>query len=432
MDKMVQGNPSSLYEPVVIYKGNTMEEAAEDTTERKYISNSYSGIIQFHNTLSTNSLTGDYVDVSVSVFEYIGKKLDNTLSKISFDLNSEKSDKGISIKQSNGLIESVLVNHSTVNEDGSLNEETKNNVITGSEVQKMIDNVISDFSNAGVKYQIVDNLPMPPKANYHGTVYLVPATQNTSENNYYNEFICIDKDENTWAWEQIGTTKVDLSDYVSKDDLAKSDAIVWDLNDFVVKHANVGWVQEMINSDITFIPHRTTFYPTSTSMTDAKNQWIQEAITNAKVSVQLVFPFDSYQTNEIIRQMFWQLDADNGVDYTVENSISKKYLKPGLTVKYFTFLEDGNWLDHNDTDYDTILGNIDEDTEGKTYYPSYVYQTWIGKTKVNNVDYNWGQPNWNGAMRDSFMSPYNWTSTSNEQQIKILKKFILDNKNEIE
>ena len=98
MDKMVQGNPSSLYEPMVVYKGNTMEEAAEDTTERKYISNSYSGIIQFHNNLPVNSSTGDYEDVSVSVFEYIGKKLNNTLSKISDNLNSEETNCGITIK----------------------------------------------------------------------------------------------------------------------------------------------------------------------------------------------------------------------------------------------------------------------------------------------------------------------------------------------
>jgi hypothetical protein len=74
MDKVVQGNPSSLYDPVVIYNGQTLEESTEDTSERKYIANSYAGIIQFHTPFSVNS-SGNFSNVRVSVFEYIGKKL---------------------------------------------------------------------------------------------------------------------------------------------------------------------------------------------------------------------------------------------------------------------------------------------------------------------------------------------------------------------
>ena len=98
MDKVVQGNPSSLYDPVVVYNGQTLEESSEDTTERKYIANSYAGIIQFHSSLEANISTGDFNNVTVSVFEYIGEKLENTLSSLNPHDISHKYDRTNDVK----------------------------------------------------------------------------------------------------------------------------------------------------------------------------------------------------------------------------------------------------------------------------------------------------------------------------------------------
>ena len=129
--------------------------------------------------------------------------------------------------------------------------------------------------------------------------------------------------------------------------------------------------------------------------------------------------------------MFWQLDNENNLIYGFDNSISKKYIKSGLTVKYFTLLDDGNWFVNNDCEHNSNSLLIDNDTEGNSYYPSYALQTWVGKSKSNSIDFNWGTPNWNATMSDSFSSPINWANVPNEQQMKLFKKFILENKNDI-
>lgn len=98
MDKVVQGNPSSLYDPIVVYNGQTLEESSEDTTERKYIANSYAGIIQFHSSLEANISTGDFNNVTVSVFEYIGEKLEDTLSSLNPHDISHKYDRTNDVK----------------------------------------------------------------------------------------------------------------------------------------------------------------------------------------------------------------------------------------------------------------------------------------------------------------------------------------------
>lgn len=128
--------------------------------------------------------------------------------------------------------------------------------------------------------------------------------------------------------------------------------------------------------------------------------------------------------------MFWQLDEDavklnpNSPKYGQEGSISKTFMKPGLTIKYFTFLDDGNWHDYNDYDYDTKFEEIDNDIDAKTFYPSYTFQTWIGNSKFSkdrsDTLIKWENNDGSAALNatDAFMRAYNWTFTSNEQQIK--------------
>ena len=73
MDKIVDGTPSTYYEPVV-NGGNITEDIEDKGNTRKYIANNYAGIIQFHH-YEENFLDS----VTISAFEYIGKKLDGFL-----------------------------------------------------------------------------------------------------------------------------------------------------------------------------------------------------------------------------------------------------------------------------------------------------------------------------------------------------------------
>lgn len=73
MDKIVDGTPSTYYEPVV-NGGNITEDIEDKGNTRKYIANNYAGIIQFHH------YEENFLDtVKISAFEYIGKKLDGFL-----------------------------------------------------------------------------------------------------------------------------------------------------------------------------------------------------------------------------------------------------------------------------------------------------------------------------------------------------------------
>lgn len=85
MDKLVDGNPSMGYEPVV-NNGNITEDIKDEGTTPKYIANNYAGIIQFHKQLTLangklqfTSANGTKENVTISAFEYIGKKLNDVL-----------------------------------------------------------------------------------------------------------------------------------------------------------------------------------------------------------------------------------------------------------------------------------------------------------------------------------------------------------------
>jgi hypothetical protein len=68
------------------------------------------------------------------------------------------------------------------------------------------------------------------EAKYKNYILLVSdkITSPTADNKY-NEYICLRK-ENVWYWEQIGSTKIDLSDYVTND---KFDAKVKEIMDAI-------------------------------------------------------------------------------------------------------------------------------------------------------------------------------------------------------
>ena len=73
-------------------------------------------------------------------------------------------------------------------------------------------------SVTGIDIVAVDVLPESPSAENMRKIYLVPSSDPKTKN-AKDEFICIDKGEGAsprYAWEQIGTTDIDLSNYYTK------------------------------------------------------------------------------------------------------------------------------------------------------------------------------------------------------------------------
>lgn len=78
-----------------------------------------------------------------------------------------------------------------------------------SEVQSLIDDALADIT--GIDFKVV---PQLPDSGEKGTIYLV--SNSGSGQNTYDEYIWLSDQS---KWEKIGTTDVDLSDYIRKDDL---------------------------------------------------------------------------------------------------------------------------------------------------------------------------------------------------------------------
>lgn len=84
---------------------------------------------------------------------------------------------------------------------------------------KSLKSQIETIAGAGLNYHVLgasEELPAPSET-YKGIVYLKKNTN--SEAGEYIEYLCV-SDGSTWSWEQIGSTKTDLTDYAKKTDLA--------------------------------------------------------------------------------------------------------------------------------------------------------------------------------------------------------------------
>ena len=84
------------------------------------------------------------------------------------NMNSTCSDKGITINQSNGVIESITIE--TVMTDGAFDNNKKDNVITGSEVLELLNAKVTELKQCGLNYKIVTDLPKPASEEYKGII----------------------------------------------------------------------------------------------------------------------------------------------------------------------------------------------------------------------------------------------------------------------
>ena len=83
-------------------------------------------------------------------------------------------------------------------------------------IYEIKDSVAREASTKGLTIRVVDSLPTA-SASTTGAIYLVPSTE-SKEKNVKDEFITWQPTDSTYAWEQIGSTAIDLDDYAKYGD----------------------------------------------------------------------------------------------------------------------------------------------------------------------------------------------------------------------
>lgn len=90
--------------------------------------------------------------------------------------------------------------------------DTSTNAVQNKVIKAYVDDAIKDIT--GIEFKKVDSLPATGE---NGVIYLVAKTV-TSTSNIYEEYIWISSDN---AFEKIGETTIDLSNYVQTSDLSE-------------------------------------------------------------------------------------------------------------------------------------------------------------------------------------------------------------------
>lgn len=149
-----------------------------------------------------------------------GLDLNGTQFSVNTNIIAQKSDiKNATLTiQRNGSQVGTFSANASSNSTVNINVPTNNNQLTNgagyqnsTQVQNAINSAIAGITS--FDYQVVSTLPA---SGVKGTIYLVPADESGTTDNYYEEYIWI-VENNVGHWEKIGTTDVDLSDYATKD-----------------------------------------------------------------------------------------------------------------------------------------------------------------------------------------------------------------------
>jgi len=118
-------------------------------------------------------------------------------------------------------IDTVAVNGAALTPDNNkkvdITVPTNNNQLINGAGYQTAANVSAAISSAlagitGISFEKANTLPVTGDA---GTIYLIPLST-SGTNNVYEEYIYLDS-----AWELLGTTDVDLSDYIQTSDLVE-------------------------------------------------------------------------------------------------------------------------------------------------------------------------------------------------------------------
>ena len=170
----------------------------------------YNGLLYFWTLLKAK--LGDKVD----------KEAGKGLSTNDYTTAEQTKLSGIETGAEVNTIEGIKVNGTLVNPDGNkIVDITVPTVVsdltndadyqTGTEVAQAIEDALADIT--GIDFQIVQTLPASGEK---GTIYLV--SHGGTAPDVYDEYVWIVV-SGTGSWEKIGTTQVDLSNYVQFTDL---------------------------------------------------------------------------------------------------------------------------------------------------------------------------------------------------------------------
>lgn len=208
----------------IYWKGSAITDGvieAGDTATFVYISNIYHLV-----SIDRGFTEAGYKKISIAETRVVGGLMSEDAAEFLYGLKRQKEDdeEGLDILYVNGTPLEVTKSTTTTTEgdysytfSGSITIPTNNNQLTNgagyqtaSQVNTAITNAISGIT--GIDYQIVSTLP---STGAKGTIYLL-ANSSSETQNIYDEYIYVNNN-----WEKIGTTAVDLSDYIKDEDLVK-------------------------------------------------------------------------------------------------------------------------------------------------------------------------------------------------------------------
>lgn len=148
-----------------------------------------------------------------------------------------------------------------------------------------VNGLISSISTGG--FQVVSELPASGESN---VIYLVSKSQ-TSEDNIYDEYIWVNND-----WELIGTTQIDLSNYVTNDSLSSTLSnyvLTTSLNSTLGNYSTTSEINQKLNNYVTndTLNTRLTNYVTSGTFAEALQGYATDVDLNTRLnnkSIQVV------------------------------------------------------------------------------------------------------------------------------------------------
>lgn len=126
------------------------------------------------------------------------------------DKVDEVEGKGLSTNDFTDELKEKLLNAGNSSFSGDYNDLTnKPTLITEEDINEAINDALKDIQ--GISYSVVETLPTTGEA---GVIYLV--SNSGTNTNIYDEYIYVNEN-----FEKIGTTEVDLSEYVKFTDLVE-------------------------------------------------------------------------------------------------------------------------------------------------------------------------------------------------------------------
>lgn len=152
----------------------------------------------------TGSFTGNYDDL-MGIPTLDGTQIKGTLTKKELDIASDYDLLQLKGDVANNMADIEEMQRDYASKEWVNQQDYQNE----SEVQGLIDNALEGIT--GIDFQVVDRLP---EIGEKGVIYLV--SNNGINPNVYDEYIWL---SDTEEFEKIGTTEVDLSDYLKKADL---------------------------------------------------------------------------------------------------------------------------------------------------------------------------------------------------------------------